>query len=139
MILLKGRVFKLVLLLAIAATMPSVIMAQTQMNEIPLGGSAGGGTTKFGGGTTMMDGGETVGGDLSQSVSTAGPEAAAFDGANVWVAAQFNNKVTRIRVSDSAITGTFTVCNRPVALLSAGGYVWVACLLSNNVMKITPS
>ncbi len=51
MILLKWRVFKLVLLLAIAATMPSVIKAQTQMSEIPLGsGGGGGGTQGFGGG-----------------------------------------------------------------------------------------
>ena len=59
MILLNGRVFKLALLLAIAATMPSVIKAQTQMTEIPLGGgSGGGGAQSFVGGGTMLDGGD---------------------------------------------------------------------------------
>ncbi len=42
MILLKWRVFKLVLLLAVALTMPS-IKAQTAMTEIPLGGTSSGG------------------------------------------------------------------------------------------------
>src|ERR1051326_5510760 len=119
MILLKARVLKLVLLLAIAATMPSVIKAQTQMSEVPLGGggTTGGKTQGFAGGA-LLDGGADVGGtDLTQAVSTAGPEAATFDGANVWVATQFNNSVTRIRVSDSTVTGTFTVGKRPVALL----------------------
>jgi hypothetical protein len=53
--------------------------------------------------------------------STRGPEAAAFDGTYVWVATQFNDSVTRIRVSDGAVAGTFTVGKRPVALLYAGG------------------
>ncbi len=64
MILLNGRVFKLVLLLAIAATMPSGIMAQTQMSEIPLGsGSTGGGAQSFSGGA-LLDG-EMGGGGLA--------------------------------------------------------------------------
>jgi len=98
MILLKGRVFKLVLLLVIAATMPSVIKAQTQMSEIPLGGGTGGGgqTQSFGGGAALLDGGDGGG---SAAVSTTGPEAAAFDGTYVWVATQFNNSITRIRVN----------------------------------------
>ena len=114
MILLNGRVFKLVLLLAIAATMPNVIKAQTQMSEIRLG--SGGGTQSFAGGSTLLDGG-------SLSTSTAGPEAVAFDGTYVWVATQFNNSVTRIRVSDGVISGTFTVGKRPVALLYAAGSI----------------
>ena len=74
MILLKGRVFKLVLLLAIAATMPSVIMAQTQMSEIPLGsGSSGGGAQSFSGGA-LLDGGEMGGGSLLQNAQAAGLE-----------------------------------------------------------------
>ena len=139
MILLKWRVFKLVLVLAIAATMPNVMMAQTQMNEIPLGGgSGGGGTQGFAGGATLLEGG----GDMTSGVpdpATAGPEAITFDGTYVWVATQFNNSVTRIRVSDGAVAGTFIVGKRPVALLYAAGSIWVANLLSNNVMKITPS
>ena len=140
MILLKGRVFKLVLLLAIAATMPNVIKAQTQMSEIPLGsGSSGGGTQSFAGGA-LLEGGDTGSGGLTtEAAGTSGPEAATFDGTYVWVATQFNNSITRIRVSDGAVAGTFTVGKRPVALLYAAGSVWVANLLSNSVMKITPS
>ena len=40
MILLKWRVFKLVLLLAIAVTVPSISRAQTAMNEIVLSSAA---------------------------------------------------------------------------------------------------
>ena len=58
--ILPGRVFKLVLFLVIAAAMPSVIKAQTQMNEIPLGGGSTGG----GGGTQSFDGGALLEGDL---------------------------------------------------------------------------
>jgi len=133
MILLKWRIFSMALLLAIAATTPSVTKAQTQMNEIPLGSASAGGTQSVSSlGETTFDGGGTTG-------STAGPEAIAFDGTYVWVATQFNNSIIRIRVSDGTIAGTFVVGTRPVALLYAAGSIWVANLLSNNVMKITPS
>src|SRR5688572_22193332 len=84
MILLKGRVFKLVLLLAIAATMPIVTMAQTAMNEIPLssGGGGGGGTQSFAGGETLVES-DFGGGGTIAAASTAGPEAVAFDGTYV--------------------------------------------------------
>jgi hypothetical protein len=140
MILLQGRVFKLVLLLAIAATMPNVVKAQTQMSEIPLGSGSttGGKTQSFDGGAALLDGGGDTGGGGLAAVSTNGPEAVTFDGTYVWVATQFNDSITRIRVSDGTVAGTFTVGKRPVALLSASGFVWVANLLGNSVMKITP-
>src|SRR5688572_32615088 len=98
---LKWRVFNMVLLLAIAATMPGVINAQTAMSEIPLssGGGSGGGTQGFAGGSIQ---GVLGGGDVA-AASTAGPEAVAFDGTYVWVARQFNNAITRIRVTSSAL------------------------------------
>src|SRR5688500_14332789 len=99
MILLKARVLKLVLLLVTAATMSSAVMAQTQMNEIPLSSGGGGGAQGFGGGTLME--GDLGGG--SATAGTAGPEAVAFDGTYVWVATQFNNSITRIRVSDGVV------------------------------------
>ena len=111
MILLKGRVFRLALLLVIAATMPSVIRAQTAMTEIPLSSGSGGGAQ------TMAIGETVNGGSLTGTSSTAGPEAAGFDGTYVWVATQFNNSITRIRVSDGSVAGTFIVGKRPVALL----------------------
>ena len=58
MILLKWRFFSMALLLVIAATMPNVIKAQTQMNEIPLGsGGSGGGAQTMSIGNTTLDGG----------------------------------------------------------------------------------
>src|SRR5688500_19996054 len=103
----------MVLLLAIAATMPGVINEQTAMSEIPLssGGGSGVGTQGFAGGSVE---GDLGGGDVA-AASTAGPEAVAFDCTYVWVATQFNNAITRIRESDDALPGTFTVANRPVA------------------------
>src|SRR5688572_18865392 len=136
MILFNGRVFSVALLLAIAIAMPGVIKAQTQMTEIPLGGGSSGGSKSFGAESTMLDGGE--GGAVS-TASSLGPEAVTFDGTYVWVATQFNDSITRIRVSDGTLAGTFVVGKRPVALLYAAGSVWVANLLSNNVTKVTPS
>ena len=140
MILLKWGVFKLVLLLAIAVTMPSIAKAQTAMTEIPLGGTSSGGapiqgTTASLGETTIGD----TGGGTATAASTAGPESVAFDGTYVWVATQFNNSITRVRVSDSTLAGTFVVGKRPVALLYAAGYIWCANLLGNSVTKVTPS
>jgi DNA-binding beta-propeller fold protein YncE len=73
------------------------------------------------------------------SANTTGPEAAAFDGTNVWIATQFNDSVTRIRATDGAITGTFTVGKRPVAVVYAAGAVWVANLLGDTVTKLNPA
>ena len=138
----RSRVFSLALLLAIAAFTPGVLKAQDAqpMNEVSLGSGAAktsGGTADA---TTSLDGGTItdVGGTTAPAAAT-GPEAVAFDGTYVWVATQFNDSVTRIRVSDGSIAGSFTVGKRPVALLYAGGYVWVANLFSDNVMKLTPS
>ena len=119
------------LLLAIAVTMPACNQSADSMSEIPLGSGAGGG------GAQVLRGGAfwtaTMGSGGSQQQP--GPEAAAFDGTYVWVATQFNNSVTRIRASDGAVSGTFAVGKRPVALLYAAGSLWVANLLSNNVTK----
>jgi hypothetical protein len=143
MTLLKWRVFSAALILTISVIAPGVVTAQDAqpMSQISLGGSS---SNNLGGGS--MDGfadntsfGGDVGTDGIATVSTAGPEAAAFDGTYVWVATQFNNAITRIRVSDGTLAGTFTVGKRPVALLYAGGSLWVANLLSNNVMKINTS
>jgi hypothetical protein len=145
MILLKWRVFSVALLLAISAAMPGVTNAQTQtMNEISLNGSSASGTKSDSsvGTVSSLDGGTIDGtGTTSDAspASTTGPEAAAFDGTYVWVATQFNNSITRIRVSDSTVAGAFLVGKRPVALLYAAGYIWCANLFGNTVTKVTPS
>lgn len=48
-----------------------------------------------------------------------GPEAALFDGTNIWVASQFSNTVTKIGLSRSVL-GRFRVGVRPVALAFDG-------------------
>ena len=87
------------------------------MSEIPLGSGGGGGAHRFCW-WHLLDGDMGGGGVRA---STAGPEAVAFDGTYVWVATQFNNSITRIRVSDGVVAGTFVVGKRPVALLYAAG------------------
>jgi hypothetical protein len=124
--LLSWRVFSLALLIAVALGMPTVTNAQDAqpMNEISLGSAAasggGGGSLASGSlaGNTSLEGGDfgTPEGEIA-AVGTAGPEAVAFDGTYVWVAMQFNNTITRVRVSDGAVAGTFVVGKRPVALL----------------------
>jgi YVTN family beta-propeller protein len=141
--ILKTRVFSLALLLALAAMTPGVLKAQDAqpMSEVSLGTtSTGGGKTAGGnlsGGTvTGIDGG----GDFSApAASTTGPEAVTYDGTYVWIASQFSDSVTRVRVSDGTLAGTFAVGKRPVALLYAAGYVWVANLVSDTISKVNPS
>ena len=64
-----------------------------------------------------------------------GPEGVATDGANVFVANQFSNTVTKLRASDGTVIGTYNVGHRPVALAFDGASLWVANYLSDNVMK----
>jgi len=49
-----------------------------------------------------------------------GPEGVAFDGANIWVANQVSNNVTKLRASDGSNLGTLTVGHSPdgVALMA---------------------
>src|ERR1044072_7771705 len=121
MTLLKGRVFNLALLLAMAVMMPSVVNAQ--MTEIKL---AGGGSGTGGAQGMTVGGVGVVEGDLggTAETSTTGPEAVAFDGTNVWVATQFNDSVTKVRAADGFVLGTYKVGKRPVALLYASGSIW---------------
>ena len=45
-----------------------------------------------------------------------GPEGIATDGTSVFVANQFSDTVTKLRASDGAVVGTFSVGQRPVAV-----------------------
>src|SRR5919112_6327672 len=67
-----------------------------------------------------------------------GPEGVVSDGANVWVANQFSETVTKLS-GDGAALGTYAVGRRPLALAFDGNFVWVANYLSDNVMKLDPS
>src|SRR5262245_31387739 len=68
-----------------------------------------------------------------------GPEAVAFDGANIWVANQYSSTVNKVRVSDGAVLGTYSVGERPVALAFDGTNIWVANYLSDSVTKLRAS
>jgi DNA-binding beta-propeller fold protein YncE len=143
MSLVRWKVFSVAVFLAISTMTLSVAKAQDAqpMSEITLGS----GTVASGGANDMstMNGDSVAvigsdGGTIS-SAGTAGPEAVAFDGTYIWVAMQFSNSVTRVRVKDGVVSGTFAVGKRPVALLYAASSIWVANLLSNNVTKLDPA
>jgi DNA-binding beta-propeller fold protein YncE len=50
----------------------------------------------------------------------------AFDGANIWVANRNSSNVTKLRASDGALSGTFTVGMGPGGVAFDGTNIWVA-------------
>jgi DNA-binding beta-propeller fold protein YncE len=48
----------------------------------------------------------------------------AFDGANIWVANNVSNNVTKLRASDGSNRGTFTVGNNPQGVAFDGANIW---------------
>ena len=115
--ILKSRAFSLALLLAIAVMAPGILKAQTAqpMSETPLG--SGGGSKAGGGSVEGIAPGDPV------ATATTGPEAAAFDGTYVWVATQFNDSVTRIRVSDGLVASFVAHKSAPQKRCAPAGYV----------------
>src|SRR6185369_3349808 len=129
MSLVRLKVFSVAVFVAISTMTLSLVKAQDAqpMSEITLGsGTATGGGGANGlsvvgsDGVVAVDDGGT--GTIS-SPSTTGPEAVAFDGTYIWVAMQFTDSVTRVRVRDGVVSGTFAVGKRPVALLYAGSAI----------------
>ena len=68
-----------------------------------------------------------------------GPQGVAFDGANIWVANNTSNTVTKLRASDGATLGTFAVGSQPVGVAFDGANIWVANEGSNTVTKLRAS
>jgi DNA-binding beta-propeller fold protein YncE len=60
----------------------------------------------------------------------------AGEGANIWVANQGSNIVTKLRASDGAILGMFGVGNQPAGVAFDGANIWVANQGSNTVSKL---
>jgi DNA-binding beta-propeller fold protein YncE len=58
----------------------------------------------------------------------------AFDGYYIWVAS-YNNDVTKLRASDGANMGTFTVGSSPYLLAFDGANIWVTNAGSGTVSK----
>ncbi|HTD23717.1 MAG TPA: hypothetical protein VK738_13750 [Terriglobales bacterium] len=53
------------------------------------------------------------------------PEGVAFDGANIWVANNNGNTVSKLRASDGAVLGTFAVGLSPYGVAFDGANIWV--------------
>ncbi len=64
------------------------------------------------------------------------PRGLAFDGANIWVANNIVNSMTKLRASDGALQGTFAVGTNPFGVAFDGVNIWVANNGSNNVTKL---
>jgi hypothetical protein len=62
----------------------------------------------------------------------------AFDGANIWVANENSNTVTKVRASDGACVGTctFAVGLLPVGVAFDGANIWVTNEASGSVSKL---
>ena len=81
-----------------------------------------------------------TGAEMGGGGTTSVPEAAAFDGTYVWMATQFNNTVTRVRASDGRDQRERIIVGKATGGVDLCRWIClVANLLSNNVMKITPS
>jgi outer membrane lipoprotein-sorting protein len=77
---------------------------------------------------------------LGQRISVGiNPYGTAFDGANIWVTNNGGSSVTKIRVNDGTILGTFTFSNNPAGIAFDGVNMWVAISNNNNVVKLRAS
>jgi len=65
-----------------------------------------------------------------------GPYAIAFDGANIWVANQSGDNVTKLKASDGSLLATYGVGSQPVGIAFDGANIWVANMLSRSVTKL---
>ena len=77
-------------------------------------------------------GSATVGDVLGTYNVGSGPEALAFDGANIWVANWAGNSVMKLRASDGEILGTYPTGIAPQALAFDGANIWVAHAWHDN-------
>jgi DNA-binding beta-propeller fold protein YncE len=65
------------------------------------------------------------------------PNGIAFDGANVWVANSGDNTVSKLRVNDGKMLGTFSVGSFPVnGVAFDGANIWVTNGGSNSISKL---
>src|ERR1700693_187825 len=72
-------------------------------------------------------------------ISVSAPVGMAFDGANIWVANQTTNAVTKLRASDGTNLGTFAVGRNPRNISFDGANIWVANQASTTVTKLRAS
>jgi hypothetical protein len=67
------------------------------------------------------------------------PYGIAFDGGNIWVANWTSNNVTKLRASDGANLGTYSVGINPYGVAFDGANIWVTIYGSHNVTKLRAS
>ncbi|MGB7202368.1 MAG: hypothetical protein WBD16_08885 [Pyrinomonadaceae bacterium] len=68
------------------------------------------------------------------------PQGIAFDGANMWVTTNSSDgNVTKLRVLDGVVQGTFAVGNFPAGVAFDGANIWVTRNTFNNVTKLRAS
>ena len=62
----------------------------------------------------------------------------AFDGANIWVTNYGSGNVTRLRASNGAVLGTFTVGTNPYGVAFDGANIWVteSCSGCSGIFKL---
>jgi len=77
-------------------------------------------------------------GAIVNSVTDSG-SGSAYDGANLWLAADLPNKVAKIRGSDSTLVARYDVGSQPGAVAFDGANIWVVNNVSNNVTKLRAS
>jgi hypothetical protein len=80
----------------------------------------------------------TVVGTFAVTAGGAGARGIAFDGANVWIAAS-GNVLTKLRVSDGANQGMFTLSNGTDQVTFDGANIWVSHNSAGAVSKIRTS
>jgi DNA-binding beta-propeller fold protein YncE len=68
-----------------------------------------------------------------------GPTALASDGANIWIANQYDNTVVKLRASDGTLQGTFPVGPSPIDIIYDGANFWIANSTDGTVTKLRGS
>jgi hypothetical protein len=61
------------------------------------------------------------------------------DGTHIWFAWSLGSTVSKLRVSDGALVGMYSVGKGPSYLLFADAHIWVASTIDNTVSKLRPS
>ena len=80
--------------------------------------------------------------DLIQSFPVgSGPQALAFDGANIWVGHSFSgdNNLTKVRASDGEILDNYTIGGTADSMTFDGANIWAALIDAKSVMKVRAS
>jgi hypothetical protein len=67
------------------------------------------------------------------------PYAICFDGANIWVTNRYISTVTKLKVSDGTILGSYNVGKEPMGICFDGANIWVTNSGSNSVTKLRAS